>query len=178
MATKFIRAWGCALFLVMTSLATANEWANEWKNHRPIGALGVESALPAGEMPRDYAQEKGDQDVSTGIAGLRTWPIQTRHWVATASHHRPLYFEETNAERYGYTRSRWLQPAISTVHFFGTVPYLPYLMAADSPCECSYTLGHYRPGSCVPFRPHAWPISVKGVSAEAAAVVGIIALFP
>ncbi len=166
---------GLAFFLLLLLGAQAM-FAEASENHRPIDSLGVESAIPAGEMPRDYAKE---QDVApSGIVGLRTWPIQTRWWVATASHHRPLYFEEVNAERYGYTRSRLLQPAISTVHFFGTVPYLPYLMATDCPRDCVYTLGHYRPGSCVPYRQHAWPISIKGASAEAAAVVGIIALFP
>lgn len=169
----------CRTFvLAMFLIGTPSAFAEAWENHRPISALGVESAIPAGEMPRDYAAENDTAAIPTGMAGLRIWPIQTRHWVATALHHRPLYFEEVNAERYGYTRSRWLQPAISTVHFFGTVPYLPYLMAADCPHECVYTLGHYRPGSCVPYRQHAWPISIKGASAEAAAVVGIIALFP
>lgn len=167
------------LILLLAMLLDAPlTFANSWENHRPIGSLGVESSLPVGEMPRDYAEEQGATNAPAGMAGLRTWPIQTRWWVASATRHRPLYFEEVNAERYGYTRSRLLQPAISTVHFFGTVPYLPYLMAADCPCECVYTLGHYRPGSCVAYRQHAWPISVKGATAEAAAVVGIIALFP
>ncbi len=173
--SSFAIALGISL---ATLLSPQSVFANSWGNHRPIGALGVDSVMPAGEMPRDYAMEGNASTVPAGVVGLRTWPIQTRWWVAAATRHRPLYFEEVNAERYGYTRSRLLQPAISTVHFFGTVPYLPYLMAADGPCECVYTLGHYRPGSCVPYRQHAWPISLPGVSAEAATVVGIIALFP
>ena len=145
---------------------------------RPIGTLGVDVGLPEGELPRDYAIEHGVTSASLATVAQRAWPMQTRSWVAPAMRTHPLYFEEVNAERYGYTCSRCFQPVISTVHFFGTVPYLPYLMATNCPRSCVYTLGHYRPGSCVPYRKHAWPISIRGVSAEAVTAVGLVAIIP
>ena len=82
--------------------------------------------------------------------------------------HRPLYFEEINLERYGYGCGWCLQPGASAAHFFGTVPALPYLMTVDCPHECIYTLGHYRPGSCPPWRATGrpathWPLRPKAV---------------
>lgn len=145
---------------------------------RPIGALGVETGLPEGQLPTDYAARHEAFFTPNQTSVRNHWPLQTRCWAASAMRHRPLYFEEVNAERYGYTCSRVFQPVISTAHFFGTAPYLPYLMAADCPRQCVYTLGHYRPGSCVPRRAHAWPVSVRGAGTEAAVVVGMIALFP
>ena len=37
-------------------------------------------------------------------------------------------------------------------HFFGATVALPYLLLVEPPRECVYTLGEYRPGSCVPFQ--------------------------
>ena len=66
----------------------------------------------------------------------------------------PLYFEETNLERYGYSQIylRPVQPLVSSAHFYGAAFTLPCLLVAEPPQECVYTLGEYRPGSCVPFR--------------------------
>lgn len=145
---------------------------------RPIGSIVAEAPLPLGQLPRDYAQEHGVAASPVGAVAQRDWPMTARPWIAAAMKHRPLYFEETNAERYGYTCSYCLQPVISTAHFFGTIPYLPYLMAADCPRRCYYTLGHYRPGSCAPYRKHGWPVSAIGGGAEAVAAVGLVAIIP
>lgn len=145
---------------------------------KPIERLGVEIGRKSGKTPRNRAIEDGVFDAHPSQVTMRTWPITTRTWTAPNTKHRPLYFEEVNAERYGYTCSRVFQPVISSAHFFGTVPFLPYLMTADPPCQCNYTLGHYRPGSCPPRRPHHWPISFKGAGVEAAVAIGMIALIP
>ncbi len=145
---------------------------------RPIDTVGVDIGRKAGLTPLNRAIADGVFDDHPSTIAMRTWPITTRTWTAPKTRHRPLYFEEVNAERYGYTCSRFLQPVLSSVHFFGTVPYLPYLMTADPPCQCNYTLGHYRPGSCPPYRKHCWPFSAKGAGIEAAVAVGMIALIP
>lgn len=145
---------------------------------KPIGSLGIDIGRNPGLTPLNRAVEDGVFDDHPSAIAMRTWPITTRTWTAPKTRHRPLYFEEVNAERYGYTCSRFFQPVISSVHFFGTVPYLPYLMTANPPCQCNYTLGHYRPGSCPPYRKHSWPISVKGAGVEAAIAIGMIALIP
>ncbi len=92
--------------------------------------------------------------------------------------HRPLYFEEVNAERYGYTPGYCIQPLVSAGHFFATIPTLPYQMFAQPPCECIYTLGHYRPGSCAGYRPSRWPMHLGAGIAEAAVIVALVALIP
>ena len=86
--------------------------------------------------------------------GQRAWASQCYCWEAPALCHGPLYFEETNLERYGYSQNclRTVQPLVSSAHFFGTTVMLPYLMVAEPERECVYTLGEYRPGSCVPFQ--------------------------
>lgn len=173
---------GCLLLPAGAAIAADSSLQNSpvVKPHeaRPISTLGVDIGRPAGLTPRNRAIEDGIFNTPPGVVATRTWPLMTRTWAAPKTRHRPLYFEEINAERYGYTRNRFLQPMISTVHFFGTVPALPYLMAAQPPCQCNYTLGHYRPGGCAPWRTHCWPKSRLGVSAEAIAVVGLIALIP
>jgi hypothetical protein len=150
-------------------------------NERPLSALGIDIVLPGGLLPKDYAGECWATLNATGgpAAGARYWSTHSYYWDATCLCYRPLYFEETNLERHGYgCCCRCLQPAVSAAHFFATVPALPYCMAADCPCECQYTLGHYRPGSCPPWRPN-WP-SCKPIAAasEAGVLTGLIFLIP
>jgi hypothetical protein len=125
---------------------------------KPLAELGIGIEPPAGQFPTNHAAMCWDSvNSQTGpAAGLRCWSGFNYHWDATCLCHRPLYFEEINLERYGYGCGWCLQPAASAAHFFGTVPALPYLAAVDCPHECIYTLGHYRPGSCPPWRSH-WP---------------------
>jgi hypothetical protein len=71
-------------------------------------------------------------------------------WISPVFYHKPLYFEQPNLERYGNGTHRWLQPIASSVHFFGTIPLMPYKMLTQHPCEKHYTLGNRRPGNCNP----------------------------
>ena len=119
---------------------------------RPITQVTIASAMPPGAWPGEPGSEQqGPPPLPMpqfGDARLRCgWAATDFHWSATGLCHRPLYFEEVNLERYGYTVSPLLQPAISGAHFFLTIPTLPYKMVAQPPKECVYTLGYYRPGS-------------------------------
>jgi len=99
------------------------------------------------------------------------------NWVAPATCHQPLYFAEPNLERHGYSIGP-LQPALSAAHFFGRLPALPYLAVSQRQCQCSYTLGQFRPGSPAPY---VWQLpqwSPAGGLVEAVTVVGIISAFP
>jgi hypothetical protein len=153
----------------------------EGASEKPMYDLGINIVLPSGLLPKDHA---GDcwahlNAVDGSVAAMRCWPMLSYYWDATCLCHRPLYFEETNLERYGYgCCCQCLQPAVSAAHFFGTVPALPYCMAAHCPCECEYTLGHYRPGSCPPRRCN-WP-SCKPIAAaaEAGVMTGFVFLIP
>ncbi|MEM8945534.1 MAG: hypothetical protein AAGD11_10140 [Planctomycetota bacterium] len=141
--------------------------------------LSTSIALPDGELPTDVATLCAGETSPTGDARLYGgWACVDYHWSATCMHHRPLYFEEINAERYGYTISYALQPVISAARFFATIPALPYKMAVDGPRDCVYTLGYYRPGSCVPRRCNRPPFSLRGSAVETGVIAGLILLIP
>lgn len=149
---------------------------------RSIGRVRTDIEPSAGKLPPDEARRvfaDGDE-IQPHLRVHRLWQPMRYCWEASALCHRPLYFEEVNLERYGYTspRLRLVQPALSGARFFATVPALPYLISARPPRECVSTLGHYRPGSCVPYRRH-WPeLRLIPASVEAATATGLVFLIP
>jgi hypothetical protein len=146
---------------------------------KPITSLTLDVRPPGGRMPADPAAEafKGQTQFIQGRE-IPSQPVGTPyHWVAPGTVHQPLYFEEVNLERYGYSHGI-LQPAVSAAHFFGTLPALPYLVGAEHPHECIYTLGQYRPGDCVPLRCHYWPLSLSGATLEGGLATGLVFLIP
>ncbi|HVT26666.1 MAG TPA: hypothetical protein VHE81_01485 [Lacipirellulaceae bacterium] len=148
--------------------------------NKPLNQLGINISQPAGKMPTDLATacwEQINQDAGQ-CAGRRCWPLFCYQWDATCFCHQPLYFEEANLERYGYGCDCCLQPAASAFHFFGTIPVLPYCMVAECPGDCVYTLGHYRPGDCNPWR-WLWPsCDPLAATAYGGFWVGMVAAFP
>lgn len=80
------------------------------------------------------------------------WLPATYAWISPAFSHKPLYFEQPNLERYGLGHVRALQPLVSSAHFFGSIPLIPYKTFTHHPRERVYTLGHSRPGNCVPLQ--------------------------
>lgn len=80
------------------------------------------------------------------------WMPSCYTWISPVFYHKPLYFEQPNLERYGLGCVRPLQPLISSAHFFGSIPLVPYKTLTHHPREKVYTLGHGRPGNCVPVR--------------------------
>ncbi len=154
---------------------------------KPLNALGINIAQPAGQLPTDLAGPCWEQiNQSSGGAAARCWPMFCYQWDATCFCHQPLYFEEINLERYGYQCGDkcclgyecCLQPAASAAHFFGTIPVLPYCMTVECPGDCIYTLGHYRPGSCPPWRWHWPPCDIVAADAEAGVLTGLIFAIP
>lgn len=103
----------------------------------------------------------------------RVWPQITYTWKASALCHKPLYFEQVQLERYGHTTLPDVQPLVSGAHFFGSVAILPYKMGLETPNECIYALGHYRPGSCAPYYIEALPFTWRAAAFQAGAVTGI-----
>ncbi|MDR0337796.1 MAG: hypothetical protein LBI18_11970 [Planctomycetaceae bacterium] len=99
-------------------------------------------------------------------------------WKASGVCTKAAYFEDVQLERYGHSVCPFLQPVISGAKFFLTVPLLPYKMGITPPGECVYTLGHYRVGNCAPYMLDPFPVSVRAVLFEAAAVGGAVALIP
>lgn len=134
------------------------------------------SIRPTGEAGEDYPFECSIDDGTPFMD--RSWPQVCYMWKASALCHKPLYFENVQLERYGHSWGPCLQPIMSGVHFFGTLPVLPYCMGLKAPNECVYTLGHYRPGNCAPYLIPAVPITKRAVLSEAAAWTGGIFAIP
>lgn len=146
---------------------------------RPIAALELRTRPTSDMLPTDYAREIFALEAQSPLASgtFRLWPQQVYAWSAPALCHGPIYFEDINLERYGYS---WglVQPALSAAHFFGRTPALPYFIGAQPPRECVYTLGEGRPGSHVPPYCHRPPVRLRGVATQAAAVTGLIFALP
>jgi len=146
---------------------------------QPLQDVVLRIAPEAGELPGDRAQtffaDAGRTFHEMGTS--RETAEWLFHWEAPAMRYRPLYFEEINLERYGYTVG-WMQPAVSAAHFFGRIPALPYLMVSENARQCRYALGHGRPGDCVPFYCHRAPLRLDAAALEAAVVAGAIIAFP
>ncbi|NLX55764.1 MAG: hypothetical protein GXY58_11675 [Planctomycetaceae bacterium] len=149
---------------------------------RPLNSVTVNIGHKAGEEPADAARDHLIR-LQTGTGSdmfERTWPIACYEWESPALAYRPLYFEEVNLERYGYRprHLRVVQPVVSAGQFFTTVVALPYRAFAEPARRPVYTLGHYRPGSNVPYRVIGPPWSCRGSAAQAIAVTGLIFLVP
>lgn len=146
---------------------------------RPISSLNANIALPEGVLPENMAIACAENMGTVFDSRLEFgWAQYDFHWAASCFCHAPLYFEETNAERYGYTTSYVFQPIISAGRFFLTIPALPYKMVVERPHSCIYTLGLYRPGSCVPRRWNHLPLDLTAAAVEVGVVTGLILLIP
>jgi len=165
-----------------------------WQD-RPLGSLKATLRPTEGELPTNVAAprlaEVGTQYPSFGDS--RPWMLSSLEWEAPATRHLPLLFEEPNLERLGYTygcyhnicgyetgprAAECLQPVVSGMHFFGRIPFMPYMWGHQPPCEPVYTLGVDRPGSPVCYRKHLIPLSLKGAIYQAAAITGLIFYIP
>lgn len=90
--------------------------------------------------------------------------------------YRPLYFEELNVERYGRHHGH-LQPLLSGVHFFASVPALPYKMTEHHPCTCYDWKYPYPAGRSAPKVREFGPIKPAPAGVEAAFIAGLWFLF-
>jgi hypothetical protein len=145
-------------------------------DERPICQLTTGILPSGGEFPEDVAATRFNSDIAAWMP--RPWEGTVYYWDAPDYCHRPLYYEEVNLERYGYSHCPLLQPAISGAHFFCATLALPYNSTVHPPHECIYPLGHYRPGSPVPYRIHRPEWDPKAAAMQAGAVGGLILLIP
>ncbi len=145
----------------------------------PMASLTIDVSLPSGLLPEDVAAACAATTVPRGDSRLHGgWAQTDHHWSATCQCHQPLYFEEIGVERYGHTSAYCLQPLISAGRFFLTIPALPYKMAVDCPCDGIFTLGHYRPGTCAPWRLHHLSCQAGAAIVQAGFVASLILLIP
>ncbi len=88
-----------------------------------------------------------------------------------------LFFEQKNAERYGWDLGV-IHPFLSAGEFVFDVVTLPYHCATD-PCrkyECNP--GYCLPGDPVPLMLYPPELSLTGSLAEAAVILALVAIFP
>jgi hypothetical protein len=91
--------------------------------------------------------------------------------------YKRLYFQDLNSERYGWELG-FVQPLVSTGLFFTDLALLPYHFASR-PFDCvQSSAGYCLPGDPVPYLCYPPHLSVTGAVGEAAAVLGVIAIFP
>lgn len=134
----------------------------------------VQTPTPESFETSDGVYLESDGVYPTNTDQRVTWGYDVYTWAAPSLYHQPLYFEEVNLERYGNGVHKILQSPVSAAHFFTNIAVLPYHVASLPPRNRVYTLGHYRPGDCVPHRFHRAPFSVKGLAAQGAAAAGVI----
>jgi len=136
------------------------------------------------ELEERMRQERKDSDFGDLIVfppapELTTEPYQARQFAATVCLAEPsyvvyrrLYFEEKNAERYGWEMGP-IQPIVSTLYFLKDTALLPYNFASY-PCRRFETsAGQCRPGDPVPYLCYPPELTWTGTLAE----VGVIGLF-
>lgn len=151
----------------------------EGEETKPIQQVSINITPPEGALPHDRAATKFEElPQQQHLPGAhRLWNGQTFHWQASLLNHQPLYFEDVNLERHGFSYGCW-QPVVSGAKFFGRIPALPYLMTAEPPHETSFTLGQGRPGSHACYVSERPPLRWDAAAVEAAAVVGLVFLIP
>jgi hypothetical protein len=107
----------------------------------------------------------------------RPWNGMSYYWDASHLVHQPLYFEDPNLERNGYSRG-CAQPFFSAARFFGRIPLLPYALAVHPHYQAEYALGDVRPGSPAPYVYERPPLRAGGALFEAAVVTGLFFAIP
>jgi hypothetical protein len=133
---------------------------------------------------RDRTPPEPIQFPDEAIAVVGKGPYQGRHFAQRDMLVEPsyvcygrLYFEDKNSERYGWDLG-FIQPFMSAGIFYWDLATLPYRFWTN-PCrwyECSS--GYCLPGDPVPYLIYPPQISLTGIAAEAATVVGLLAAFP
>lgn len=91
--------------------------------------------------------------------------------------YQPLYFEEANLERYGRTCGP-LQPALSGLRFFATLPSLPYAMTVRHPSKTYTTKCPYEAGWGAPKVREFQPLQPKPSLVQAGAITGLLFVLP
>lgn len=147
---------------------------------RPVSSLNASIRHNEGELPSNLAAPHlaAEGTFFDMVGHGRPWMVSQYEWDAPATRHLPLYFEEPNLERMGYTcccnphctecESCWwqedyVQPFVSAIHFYGQVAIVPIRVFCEPPAEPVYTLGVDRPGSPVCYRSHLLPFGLKRI---------------
>lgn len=113
-----------------------------------------------------------------GFDRFEDWALTSYFWQAPNTFSHPLYFDDPMLERHGHERFPALTPVTSGLRFFATIPMLPYLATVQEPCDCVYTLGHFRPGSCAPTLLKRPPYERRAAVVQALSTAGAFIALP
>lgn len=80
------------------------------------------------------------------------WPETNALWDSPAFCFQPLYFEQTNLERYGIGYPSPTNALVSGSRFLADAALFPIKALRQPPHSCQCTLGHRRPGDCNPIQ--------------------------
>lgn len=139
---------------------------------------------PSGEENRTPPSFSDNQKLLTeplpesGPERADDWNWSVCEWSAANTFSNPRYFEDRMLERHGHERWGHLQSVAAGARFFATFPMLPYLCTVSDPCECEYTLGYLRSGSCAPVMLQRPPCEKRAAIVESAIIAGLIVGFP
>jgi hypothetical protein len=132
------------------------------------------NALSCPECPEEVALNSPEFKLAFPT---RAFPSLDYRWEATNVWHYPLYFEDTELERYGHSRPFFVQPFVSAARFSGQFLLFPYRASLLPPWKRDYELGHYRPGRCVPYRYEVLPWNRSAAVWQAGVTTGAFFLF-
>jgi hypothetical protein len=91
--------------------------------------------------------------------------------------HRRLFFEERNAERYGWDLGL-LSPFVAAGAFYWDLALLPYQIGELPFRRFDSNAGLCLPGDAVPYRLYPPVMSLSGTALEAGVIVALFAIFP
>jgi hypothetical protein len=171
--------------------AAADEFQAEALSLEPPGPQRVFRLDSESQLEERWRQQGRDEGVpepvqfpDESIAIVGKGPYQGRHFAQRDMLVEPsyvcygrLFFEDVNSERYGWDLG-FFQPFWSAGIFYWQLATLPYRIGAE-PCrwhDCSS--GYCLPGDPVPYLFYPPQLSVTGAAAEAATIVGLLAVFP
>lgn len=149
------------------------------EDSRAISQISLNITPPEGELPEDRAEIMfASAGTRAHLPGThRPWNGMSYYWNASLLNHQPLYFEDVNLERHGFSHGI-CQPLVSGAHFFAMLPALPYMIVAQPFAAPVYTLGESRPGSIAPYVHELPPLDYEAAALAAAAAVGVVFLIP
>ena len=151
---------------------------------RPIGLLSIDtSPKPKGDsniIPVDLNRKAFGEPPTVQAAQSTelntTWaPGPTPDSMTFP--YQPLYFEEPNLERYGRTCSN-MQPVLSSMRFFATIPALPYAMTVHHPNQPYHWRWPYEAGWGAPRVRELPPFNAKAGLVQAGVLTGLIFVVP
>ncbi len=151
---------------------------------RPIGLVSIDtSTKPKGDsniVPVDLNRKAFGEPLTVNAA--QSTEANTV-WVpgptpdALNFPYQPLYFEEPNLERYGRSCGH-LQPALSGMRFFATIPALPYAMTVHRPNQPYIWRWPYEAGWGAPRVRELPPLDAKAGLVQASVLTGLIFVVP